>query len=210
VEGVYSNYPTISKRIAEFWNQSKKDQEAVDETLAHIPRYMDRYMELNRLTYDKEERKDWQDVKNKKRERAQSDPSPHKPEAEVRDRPPLRSWKPPVEFTPEKDRVKNGPCTWHKKGKCDWKEYCNLDHSAAAMATLPTPGRPTSRSVRNTSVVSTKNEEKEKDRLIEAMLQRLEILEGKLPLMFRVTFPTAGVRESSIQTVNTVRATQFI
>ena len=44
VEGVYSNYPTISKRIAEFWNQSKKDQEAIDETLAHIPRYMGRYM----------------------------------------------------------------------------------------------------------------------------------------------------------------------
>ena len=41
VEGVYGNYPTISKSIAEFWNQSKKDQEAVDETptLAHIPRY---------------------------------------------------------------------------------------------------------------------------------------------------------------------------
>ena len=114
-----------------------------------------------------------------------------------RDRPPLRSWKPPVEFTPEKDRAKNGPCTWHKKGKCDWKEYCNLDHSAAAMATLPTPGRPTSRSVCSTSVVSTKNEEKEKDRLIEAMLQRLEILEGKLPLMFRVTFPTAGARDST-------------
>ena len=128
-------------------------------------------MELNRLTFDKEERKDWQDVKNKKRERAQSDPSPHKPEAEVRERPPLRSWKPPVEFTPEKERVKNGPCTWHKKGKCDWKEYCNMDHSAAAMATLPTPGRPTPRSVRNASVVSTKNDEK--DKLIEAMLQRL-------------------------------------
>ena len=65
VEGVYSNYPTISKSIAEFLNQSKKDQEAVDETIAHIPRYMDRYMELNRLTFDKEERKDWQDVKKK-------------------------------------------------------------------------------------------------------------------------------------------------
>ena len=50
MERVYSNYPTISKSIAEFWDKSKKDQEAVDETLAHIPRYMDRYMELNRLT----------------------------------------------------------------------------------------------------------------------------------------------------------------
>jgi hypothetical protein len=42
-------------------------------------------MELNRLTFDKEERKDWQDVK-KKRDRAQSDPSPHKPEGDVKER----------------------------------------------------------------------------------------------------------------------------
>ena len=126
-------------------------------------------MELNRLTYDKEERKDWQDVK-KKRERAQSDPSPHKPEGDVKERTPLRSWKPPLEFTAEKKRIENGPCKWHKKGMCDRKEYCNMDHSAAAMATLPPPGqpRPTPRSVRNASVVSTKDDEK--DALTAAML----------------------------------------
>jgi len=71
-------------------------------------------MELNRLTFDKEERNNWQDVKKKQRERAQSDPSPHKPEAEVTERPPLRNWKPPLDFTAEKDRIKNGPCHWHK------------------------------------------------------------------------------------------------
>ena len=37
MEGFYSNYPTISKSIAEFLDKSKKDQEAVDETTAHIP-----------------------------------------------------------------------------------------------------------------------------------------------------------------------------
>ena len=40
VEGVYSNYPTVSKSITEFWEKSKKDQEAADETIANIPRYM--------------------------------------------------------------------------------------------------------------------------------------------------------------------------
>jgi hypothetical protein len=128
----------------------------------------------------------------------------------VKERTPLRSWKPPLEFTAEKKRIENGPCTWQKKGKCDWKEYCNMDHSAATMATLPPPGqpRPTPRSVRHASVVSTKNDEK--DAPITVMLQRLALLEGKLPLMFRVTFPTAGVREASIPTVNTVRASQMI
>ena len=51
VEGVYSNYPTVSKSINDFWAKSKKDQEAVDETIANIPKYMDRYMELNRITF---------------------------------------------------------------------------------------------------------------------------------------------------------------
>ena len=54
VEGVYSNYPTVSKSITDFWEKSKKDQEGVDETIANIPRYMDQYMELNRITADKE------------------------------------------------------------------------------------------------------------------------------------------------------------
>ena len=75
---------------------------------------------------------------------------------------------------------------------CDWKEYCNMDHSAAAMATLPPPGppRPTPRSVRNASAVSAKDDEK--DARIEALAQRLALLEGKLTLMFRVTVPTVG------------------
>ena len=138
VEGVYSNYPTISKSITEFWEKSKKDQEAVDETIAHIPRYMymGRYMELNRLTTDKkEDSSDWKDLK--KRTRAQSDPSPHKPEDDLRERTPLRSPKLPLEMTAEKKRIENGPCKWHKKGICDWKEYFNMDHSAVAMAKLP-------------------------------------------------------------------------
>jgi len=141
------------------------------------------------LTYDKEERKDWQDVK-KKRERAQSDPSPHKPEGDVKERTLLRSWKPPLEFTAEKTRIENGPCNWHKKGMCDWKEYCNMDHSAAAMATLPPPGqpRPTPRSVRNASVVSAKDSEK--DAMIEAMLQRLALLEGLVEANERQTEST--------------------
>ena len=96
-------------------------------------------MELNRITADKKESTDWKEAK--KRLRAQSDPSPHKPEADNRwkDRPPLRSQKPPLEFTPEKTRIANGPCSWHKKGICDWKEYCNMDHSAVAMAKIPAP-----------------------------------------------------------------------
>jgi len=196
VEGVYSNYPTVSKSITDFWEKSKKDQEAVDETIANIPRYMDRYMELNRITVDKEKSSDWKEAK--KRARAQSDPSPHKPEGEVKERPPLRSWKPPLEFTAEKDRIKNGPCKWHKKGMCDWKEYCNMDHSAAAMATLPPPGqpRPPPKSARNASAVSAI--EDEKDAIIAALAQRLEQLEGKLTLMFRVPVPTAGVRAALI------------
>ena len=104
IGGVYSNYPTVSKSITDFWEKSKKDQEAVDETIANIPRYMDRYMELNRITADKEESSDWKEAK--KRPRAQSDPSPHKPEADNRWQP-LRSPKPPLEFTPEKTRIAN-------------------------------------------------------------------------------------------------------
>ena len=46
VDGVYSNYPTFSKSITDFWEKSKKDQEAVDETIANIPRYMDRYTSI--------------------------------------------------------------------------------------------------------------------------------------------------------------------
>ena len=40
--------------------------------------------------------------------------------------------------------------------------------------------------------------EDEKDALIEALAQRLALLEGKLALMFRVTDPSAGVRAASI------------
>ena len=169
VEGVYSNYPTVSKSITDFWEKSKKDQEAVDETIANIPRYMDRYMELNRITVDKEESSEWKEAK--KRPRAQSDPSPHKPEGDNRwrERTPLRSPKPPLEFTPEKTRIANGPCNWHKKGICDWKDYCNMDHSAAAMAKLPAlQPRPPPRSVRNASTVSEK--EDEKDAVIAALV----------------------------------------
>ena len=152
VEGVYSNYPTVSKSITDFWEKSKKDQEAIDETIANIPKYMDRYMELNRITVDKEESSEWKETK--KRPRAQSDPSPHKPEADNRWQP-LRSPKPPLEFTPEKTRIANGPCKWHKKGICDWKEYCNMDHSAVAMAKIPAPQpRPPPKSVRNASAVN--------------------------------------------------------
>ena len=151
VEGVYSNYPTVSKSITDFWEKSKKDQEAVDETIANIPRYMGRYMELNRITADKEESSDWKEAK--KRPRAQSDPSPHKPEGDNRWKP-LRSQKPPLEFTPEKTRIANGPCKWHKKGKCDWKEYCNMDHSEVAMAKIPAPQpRPPPKSVRNAAAL---------------------------------------------------------
>ena len=66
-----------------------------------------------------------------------------------------------------------------------------MDHSAAAMATLPTPGPPrsTPKSVRNASA-----KEDEKDALIAAMEQRLEQLEGKLTLMFRDRVATVGVR----------------
>ena len=84
-----------------------------------------------------------------------------------------------------------------------------MDHSAAAMAKLPAPQqRPPPRSVRNASAVYSK--EDEKDAVIEALAQRLAQLEGKLTLVFRVTVPTAGVREASIPTVNTVRASQMI
>ena len=56
-----------------------------------------------------------------------------------------------------------------------------MDHSAAAMATLPTPGppRPTPKSVRNASA-----KEDEKDALTAAMAQRLDQLEGKITLTF--------------------------
>ena len=93
---------------------------------------------------------------------------------------------------------------------CDWKEYCNTEHSAAAIATLPPPcpPRPTPRSVCSASAMSPKDDEE--DAPIEALAQRLALLEGKLTLMFRVTVPTAGVREASIPTVNTVRASQMI
>ena len=77
IKNVFSNFPTVSISITDFWNASLKDQEAIDETLAMIPRYMDTYMEVNRLTADKDEN-EWKEVK--KRERAKSDPSPYKPE----------------------------------------------------------------------------------------------------------------------------------
>ena len=158
-------------------------------------------MELNRITADKEESSDWKEAK--KRPRAQSDPSPHKPEADNRWTP-LRSPKPPLEFTPEKTRIANGPCKWHKKAICDWKEYCNMDHSAVAMAKLPAPQqRPPPKSVRNASAVNPKEDEyAEKKAALEAMTERfaqsLALLEGKLALMFRVTVPSAGVGAASI------------
>ena len=77
-------------------------------------------MELNRLTADKEEHNDWKEVT--KRQRAKSDPSQYTPEGEAKERAPLRSPKPPLEMTAAAERIKNGPCKWHKKGICDWKE----------------------------------------------------------------------------------------
>ena len=152
---------------------------------------------------DKEESSEWKEAK--KRPRAQSDPSPHKPEGDNRwkDRPPLRSQKPPLEFTPEKTRIANGP-NWHKKGICDWKEYCNMDHSAVAMAKIPAPQpRPPPKSVRNASAVNPKEDEHAAqnaaiEAITERFAQRLALLEGKLALMFRVTVPSAGVRAASI------------
>ena len=76
IKNVFSNFPTVSISITDFWNASLKDQEAIDKTLAMIPRYMDTYMEANRLTANKDEN-EWKEVK--KRERAKSDPSPYKP-----------------------------------------------------------------------------------------------------------------------------------
>ena len=72
-----------------------------------------------------------------------------------------------------------------------------MDHSAAAMASLPPPRPP--RSVRNASAVSAKDDDK--DALINALTQRLEQLEGKLSLMFRDIVPTDGVRAASIAPV---------
>ena len=158
-------------------------------------------MELNRITADKEESSDWKEAK--KRQRAQSDPSPHKPEADNRWQP-LRSPKPPLEFTPEKTRIANGPCKWHKKGICDWKDYCTMDHSAVAMAKIPAPQpRPPPKSVRNASAVNPKEDENAAqnaaiEAITERFAQRLALLEGKLALMFRVTVPSAGVRAASI------------
>ena len=132
-------------------------------------------MEVNRLTADKDEN-EWKEVK--KRERAKSDPSPYKPEGAPKAA--LRPPKPPQEFTAAAKRIENGPCKWHKKGICDWGDYCNMDHRPEAMAKLPAvPPRQPPRSVRNATAVS------EKDELIALLLQqtqRMEQLEGKLIL----------------------------
>ena len=100
-------------------------------------------------------------------------------------------------MTAAAERIKNGPCKWHKKGICDWKDTVIWNHSAVAMAKLPAvPPRPPPRSVRNATAVS------EKDELISLLLQqeqRMEQLEGKLILLFRSRVQHAGVRAASVQ-----------
>ena len=100
IKSVFSNFHTISTSITDYWNASAKNQEAVDETMAHIPSYMDRYMELNnRGTDAKEESNDWQVAgrDKKPRPRSQSDPSQEKPAGDTKDRSIFRLAKPEVE-----------------------------------------------------------------------------------------------------------------
>ena len=115
IKSVFSNFHTISTSITDYWNASAKNQEAVDETMAHIPSYMDRYMELNnRGTDANEESSDWQVAgrDKKPRPRSQSDPSQEKPAGDTKDRSIFRPAKPPLVKTPEVEREKNGPCIY--------------------------------------------------------------------------------------------------
>ena len=208
IKSVFSNFHTISTSITDYWNASAKNQEAVDETMAHIPSYMDRYMELNnRVTDAKEESSDWQVAgrDKKPRPRSQSDPSQEKPAGDTKDRSIFRPAKPPLLKTPEVEREKNGPCIFHKKGDCAWKEYCTMDHSPAAMAKIPVVPRRPPHSARNAKARADK-EEMDKDEMIAVMFERLEQLEGKLTLMFRARVQNAGVRAALLQPLNTVRA----
>ena len=75
--------------------------------MAHIPRYMDRYMELNiRVTDAKEESNDWHVAgrDKKQRPRSQSDPSQQKPAGDTKDRSIFRPAKAPLVKTPEVER----------------------------------------------------------------------------------------------------------
>jgi len=160
VEGVFSNVHTISQSIRAYWDASEMDQEAVDETMAQIPKYMNKYMELNRLANDKEEA-----IKDKdKKQRFNSDSSSQ-----------IRSQKPPLEKTPEAERILNGPCKFHKKGDCAWKEYCNMDHSDAAMTKIQVWQPRSQHSVRNANKKANDTTISQED--LEALIERIGQLE---------------------------------